>query len=200
MKLTVIFAGALFAVMANATVLLDTTSQVTAADPTQQGRLSRNGLPQDWSGGEAFSGVINPGVTYHYTTITLHSPAAQFLQITADYLSGNIFASAYLGSYNPAAGLNVNWLGDAGFSGNFFGADPLFFQVVVPPLSDLVLVINETTGPAGLGLLQPFRLLVEGFIDTEFTDIPVPTPGTVSLFAIALLGFAFARGKVRVRV
>ena len=122
------------------------------------------------------------------------------MNIMFDSLSANNFASAYLNSYTPGAGLNVNWLGDAGFSGNFFGTDPLFFQVVIPAYADLVIVINETVGGGStVGLLQPFRLIVEGFIDTEFTDIPVPTPGTVALFAIALLAFVFARRKVRVQ-
>ncbi len=111
------------------------TSALTTTDPTQLGRLSRNGISQDWTGSEgAFSGVINTTTTYHYTTYT-YTPTdlldAQYIQIDVDSVSANTFFSAYFGSYdplNPAAGC----LGDAGSSGNAFGVDPLFFQVIVP--------------------------------------------------------------------
>jgi len=207
LKLAVLFGSVLFAALANATPLLDLTSSIAAADPTQLGRISRNGVPSDWSTSKAFPGVINPGVSYHYHTYTLNTQAASFVQIIMDSTFANTFASVYLGAYLPGSGLATNYLGDAGQSGNFFGAvdtgtfivtDPLFFQVQVVPYSNLVLVVNESSG-IDAGLLQPFRFIVEGFLDREFTDIPVPTPGTVSLFGVALLGFAFARKKMGVR-
>ena len=57
-----------------AAVILDTTVALTLADPTQLGRLSRNGIAQDWSLGEAFPGVINTGTTYHYHVFSIPNP------------------------------------------------------------------------------------------------------------------------------
>ena len=181
--------------LAEATVIFTGAIQVSASDPTQLGRLSRNGLSQDWTGGEPFPGVINPATTYHYTTIDLNLDALEagfafgsFLQIEFDSLSPNTFLSAYLDSYSPL-NLMTNWLGDPGFSANFFGTDPLFFQVVVGAGHHLILVLNESVTNGGLNM--PGIVTVEAFADTEFTDLipQVPEPGTWALLVcgIALL-------------
>ena len=122
----------MFSSLAAAEEIFTTTDALTAADPTQLGRLSRNGLAQDWIGSEPFPGVINPTTTYFYTAYEITVPTGgQFLQIEVDSVSTNTFVSAYSGAYDPT-NLATNWLGDAGTSGNFFGTDPLFFQVIAP--------------------------------------------------------------------
>src|SRR5262249_55531002 len=131
-----------------------------------------------------------PATTYHYHVYSVYVYDARFVQVISDELSPNIFVSAYLGSYNPAS-LGTNYLGDAGTSENFFDTDPLFFQVPVPAYSTLFIVVNETVTNGGLG--AAFNLLVEGFLDKEFTDLPEPS--TLSLGLAALLGFAFVRRK-----
>ena len=45
--------------LAHGAVLYTNTVSLLSTDPTQLGRLSRNGVPQDWSGQEPFPGVIN---------------------------------------------------------------------------------------------------------------------------------------------
>ena len=88
----------------------------------------------------------------------------------------------------------MNWLGDEGSSGNFFGTDPTFFRVTAALNSWIVVVVNQTaTGNAGLG--DPFGLIVEGFIDTEFDDpVPaVPEPATLLLSLIGLGALARQR-------
>ena len=182
----------LTAASAHALPILDLNSALALTDPTQQGRLSRNGIPQDWTGGEAFPGVINPTTTYHYKTYLVNPGSTPFLQIDFDSVSVNTFVSAYDSFYVPNSagapnfGFNTNWLGDAGVSGNFFGVDPLFFQVTVPTGHLLEIVINQTAaGTAGIG--DPFHLTVEGFLDTEFTDPePAPEPATMLLTASGL--------------
>jgi hypothetical protein len=181
--------------------LIDTIDNVSiaATDPTQLGRLSRNGIPQDWSGGEPFPGVINPTISYHYTTIDLDLEALEtgfvfggYIQISFDSLATTTFLSAYLDTYAPDPsdplnlGLDVNWLGDAGTSGNFFGTGPLFFQVTIPSPQHLILVLNESIPGGGLGP-RANQILVEAFADTEFTDLTVPEPGTLELLACGMI-------------
>jgi hypothetical protein len=186
---------------AQALPLLDLTSALTLSDPTQLGRLSRNGMPQDWAGDEVFPGVLNTSVTYHYHAFAINVGLAPFIQISVDSESGNTFASAYDTAYlpnsagSPNFGFNINWLGDAGFSGNLFPGDPAFFQVVVPINHTLLVIVNNTLS-ANVGVGDPFRLLVEGFADTEFTE-PVPEPTTLVLCAtgLALLGIRRLTGS-----
>ena len=179
-----------FSPLASATDLFDFTGAVTAANSlTQTGRLVRNGVPQDWANSEPFPGTNNAGVTFNYITLTLtptQLAGGPFVQISVDDPLTNIFVSAYDNSYNPLS-LQTNWLGDAGTSGNYFGTDPVSFQITVPTGDSLVLVVN-TTAAAGLG--ETFRLRGEYFSDTMYTDpTAVPEPS-----GMALLGAGGALG------
>jgi hypothetical protein len=191
---------------AQASPILDVSGALLLTDPIQFGRLSRNGLPQDWSGGAPFPGVLNPTVAYHYRTYVVNVGLASFIQISIDSLSFNTFVSAYDTTYTPNAaspnlGLATNWLGDGGISGNFFPADPLFFQVRVPQNHNLVLVVaNTAAGNVGVG--DPFHMLIEGFIDADFTDPPadpVPEPATLFLAGGGLAVLMLARRQARAR-
>src|SRR5215469_17491437 len=77
---------------------------------------------------------------------------------------------------------------DAGFSGNFFGVDPISFEVIVPIRSNFLVVVN-TTSPVGIG--QPFTITVQGFLDDQFTSTPEPSSlillGSGALGVVALL-------------
>jgi len=181
--------------IAQATIIFSGTVAVSAGDPTQMGRLSRNGQPQDWAGSEPFPGVINPATSYHYTTIDLDLSSLEagftfggFLQIDFDSLSTTTFLSAYLNSYDPT-NPGATWLGDTGFSGNAFGTDPLFFQVIAGATDHLILVLNESL-PGG-GLDMPGDVIVEAFTDTEFTDLvrtsTAPEPSTLAILMCGLV-------------
>ncbi|MFL6447058.1 MAG: PEP-CTERM sorting domain-containing protein [Bryobacteraceae bacterium] len=193
----------LASVCSGATIFDSGLATLKATDPIQRGRLSRNGVFSDWSAPEPFPGVVNPTASFRYATFVLPYVEYPYIQIMFDDVSGTAqtFASAYLNSYvpnntAPNFGLNINYLGDEGFSGNAFGSVPNAFQVVMPLGGTLVLVVNDAS-TTGAGIGQPFRLLVEGFISTDFND--VPEPATFGLLAAALgAGALLARKKKQV--
>jgi|SRR5689334_21335739 hypothetical protein len=181
---------------AHATALLDLDDMLALSDSTQLGRLSRSGIPSDWSVAKAFPGVLNTSTSYHYKTYLVDPGIANFIQIDIfeNNNTANMFVSAYDTAYlpnsagSPNFGFNTNYLGDAGFSGNPLPNDPNFFQVLVPLGHKLLVVVNDTVSANG-GIGTPFHLTVEGFIDSEFTDPPVaavPEPATMLLTASGL--------------
>lgn len=155
-----------------ADTLLDVTDQIAAGDPTQLGRLSRNGVLQDWFGSEPFPGVINGATSYRYRTYSIPVGLTSYVQVMLDSTSTNIFVSAYTTAYTPGSGLATNWLGDAGTSGNFFGVDPLYFNTVGTTNGTLVVVVSETSPGGGVG--APYRLIVEGYTDANFSSVVLP--------------------------
>ena len=72
----------------------------------------------------------------------------------------------------PNNGLDINYIGDAGSSGNAFGTDPVSFEVFVPVRSNFLVVVNISS-PVGIG--QPFTITVQGFLDDQFTSTPEPS-------------------------
>ncbi len=185
---------------------------VTAADPDQAGRLSRNNVPQDWSGGEEYPGEINTGTTYHYTSfiVPFAANALQdvYYQIDIDDAATDLFSSAYLGVYDPLA-KQVNWLGDAGTSGNYFGVNPLFYQVVVPAGGVLRLVFNSTNAPNATPPGVPTSTadyLVEAFSDTEYDEdfqtaaVPEPATWAMTVGGFGVIGSAMRRRKAKTSV
>ena len=188
-KFLYVLLGALLLVsVAQADTLTTFTTSISGSDPTQLGRISRNGIPSDWSGLKVFPGIVNPSTVYNYHTYSVNSGVTPFIFITMDSVPGNTFASAYFPSYNPTNvgpnnGLDVNYLGDAGSSGNYFGTNPISFEVYVPVHSNFLVVVN-TSSNAGLG--QPFTITVQGFLDDQFTS--TPEPGSLVLLGSGVLG------------
>ena len=186
---------------AQATVIYSGSVSIAAGDPTQLGRISRGNIPQDWTGGETFQGVINPTVSYAYKVLTLNIPALEagyvapgrFLQISIDSASINTFVAAFSPSY-VSTSIATNWLGDAGSSGNPFGG-PRFFQIIIPAGQPLVLVLNETTAGAGIAA-GPAGILVEAFTDTQFTDlVAVPEPTSLLLMSTGVMALLALRRR-----
>ena len=175
------------AVPCKAAIIADIDSVLAASDPTQLGRLSRNGIFSDWSAPKSFPGTLNLATSYHFETFVVNVGLTPFIQIDFDEIGGtaNLFASAYLNSYNPASPA-TNYLGDAGISGDFFGVDPLAFQVQVPLNQNLIILVNDTV-PGGGGVGTPFNIKVEAFFDTNFTDTPEPATWLYAAGGLALL-------------
>jgi len=186
--------------IAHATIIFDGTATISAGDPTQLGRLSRNGVAQDWTGSEPFPDVINTATSYHYTTIDLDLSSLEagyvfggFLQIEFFASAPFTFLSAYLGSYDPT-NKATNWLGDGGTSPPVFGTNSVFFQIVAGAADHIILVMNETTPGAGVDL--PGFITVEAFSDVSFTDLvrTAPEPGGLALFALGIVLLMAWRG------
>lgn len=181
------------------------TLTLSASDPTQLGRMTRDGVASDWSFQKSFPDVFNAGVNHHYQTLTLDldllqagfSGKGDYYQISIDSTVTTTFLSAYLDVYDPN-NQALNYLGDAGSSGNYFGIDPRYFQIMAPLGHDLVLVFNESAFNVGLGFAA--NILVEAFLDSNYTDLveaTVPEPASTLLTFVALAGALTVRRRAR---
>ena len=202
-------AAALLSSVARAEQITYFTDQLTSSDPTELGRASRSNNAQTWLGNESYTGQVNPGTTYFYTTYDIAASnfvGAPYVDISVndENNTADFFVSAFAVSYNPA-NRGANWLGDEGASGNitFFTGlpgDPRDFQVILPTGGDLVLLVNSTLGGAN-GLNQPYDIAVSAYADTEFND-PTPvaaTPEPTSL-VMTLTGLLGTVGVARRRL
>jgi len=188
---------ALLAGAARGALIFDSGVVGFTASGSQFGRVTRDGLPSDWSGPKAFPGVTGAPTARGYELFTVDVGAYPFIQIILDDPATALFAAAYLGAYTPVNsppnfGLDLNYLGDAGLSQPL--GNPSFFQVAVSPDSQLLIAVNEVTPGGGAG--QPFHLLVEGYFDTAYNDTPEPATGLMVLSGLTCLARAARRRSV----
>ena len=185
--------------VAGAETISNFNATVTAANSTTQlGRNSRSGIQQTWFGSETYTGVINTTTTYYYATYTFAASnfiGAPYIEITDYDSQGSTsdFLVAYSGSYNPA-NPGAGWLGDEGASGNYFGTNARYFDVILPVGQSLVLLFNNT---AATGLSNPHNIEVDAYADTNYVDpipaaVATPEPSTFLTLGTGLVGVAGA--------
>src|SRR5438874_9515843 len=88
-----------FTAVARGGVLLDVSSSgLKSTDPTQLGRINRNGVISDWSASKPFPGVFNPTVTYNYEIFSVIVGFTPYIQVNFDDPAATEFVSAYRGS------------------------------------------------------------------------------------------------------
>ncbi len=202
----------LFTALACAAAQADViTTSITSADRIQQGRLSRNGIPQDFAADEPFPSAINLTTSYRYATFFVNVGSTPYVSISIDTPDGNEFGSVYQTSYAPngtIAGFQNHWLGDAGGSNFTFDnfnpfSDSSYMDVVAALNSTIVIVVNTTAAAFG-GVGSLFTLSVQGSSDADFTNLRdlaisrIPEPSTIVLL-IAPLAFLAGSAAARSR-
>lgn len=182
----------------SAAVLLDIQGVVDQTDLTTQRRLFRDGVPSIWGTPKAFPG-LNAAVGprgYDVFSFVVGAGDRTFFQISVDdpTNSGQIFSQAYLDAFNPA-NLSQNYLGDLGFSPQAFGL-PVTYQVEVPTLSKLFVVVQRVDIQNANSPNRPYGLVVESFYTSNYDDtLPgIPEPSTVGMAGLAAVaGMAIRR-------
>jgi len=151
---------------------------IDASDPTQTDRLFRSGIPGACDALRTCPGPFGDGQQHHYDFYTFNNTfgATQCVNIdinTACRDTNFIFATAYLGSFDPT-NICTNYLADEGDSPN--PTQPFSFDL--PAGQTVVLVVAEVTAEAGC---SGYTITVDGLCSG---GTPTPTPtATASLTA-----------------
>jgi PEP-CTERM motif-containing protein len=198
----IVFLITLLTIAGQAAVLLDTGYIPFAGTGVQFDRLSRNGESSTWGTVKSFPGTIGDPTPRAYELFSVNSGIYRFLQISLDDPFALLFVAAYLNSFDPVNsppffGLDVNYLGDPGLSEPL--GNPSFFQIQVPQHSTVILPVNEIDPDSGAG--APFNLIVEGFGNAQFGEVPEPASfGLMAVGAILLAGSTRLRRRAALRV
>jgi hypothetical protein len=162
------------------------SGSITLSDPTENGRLFRDGVPSVAGMMKPFPGISGLGTPFHYDAYTFTNPFAVSTAFTITLTTNTVgvfpFSVVYLGSFDPN-NIATNYQADGGFSAD--AGAPSVYSFDIPAGATFVAIVNEVTSGVGVA-------------DYSFSLTPstVPEPSTVvELFAgAALLGlFAWRR-------
>jgi hypothetical protein len=149
---------------------------IDASDPTQTDRLFRTGIPGTCDALKTCPGPFGDGQQHHYDSYSFSNTfgATQCVNVdinTACAGTNLIFATAYLGSFDPTD-ICTNYLADEGDSPN--PTQPFSFDL--PAGQTVVLVVAEVTADAGCsGYTMTVNGLCSGVTPTP-TVSPTPAP------------------------
>jgi surface protein len=145
------------------------SGSITAANPKQTGRITRNGISSTCSTSKTcqiFTSTGNFGYATHTITNPRNTPVCANIGLNS---CDGAFAVAYLGSFNPT-NLCQNYLGDVGNSST---NNYVFMDINIPANGTVIVVVHEVNS-TGCGA---YNLIV---------DIPRETPAiTVSPSPVA---------------
>jgi hypothetical protein len=179
-KLLMLAAAVIFPLSGFAQLNFSVSGSITSSDPTENGRLSRNGVASQAGTQKPFPGTLSLGI-FHYDSYTIVNTTgadqALYIDFTASFFPTDAFSVAYLGSFDPN-NIATNYLGDAGISPEV-GNPHVFYSVTFPVGQTVVLVVNEVTSRAGV----PSYTLAA-------STTPFTVPEYSSTFALGLIGFA----------
>jgi hypothetical protein len=178
---------------AAAALVVSGTGTVDTSDPTQTGRVTRDGVASTWAAPKSYPGTLNPSTSYNYDLIngTFGANALQviYYEITVGSGGTNLFSVAYLNSFNPANPA-TNYLGDAGASSALET-----YQVIVPIGGQLFVDIQS------FGTTEPYTYSISAFSDPNRGEnfltgsVPEPTTWAMMLLGFGAIGAAMRRRK-----
>jgi hypothetical protein len=172
-SLTFSLGAAQAALITSGTVVLD------SSDPTQSGRILRDGTPSVWGAAKPFPGALTVTGQYAYEVISFNTGIYDQISWSNEYVSGGIAHSVVYSFFNPA-NLGSGYLGDTG-SSSVNAAVTVNGQIDVTPGQNLFLVFSSTNQ----NLPASYNYRIEGF--QRAAQVPVPTSLALLVFGIGLL-------------
>jgi hypothetical protein len=136
---------------------------ITADDPVELNRISRNLDISRCAAPKAFPGVVSGNLHYDAYTFTNTSPGDACVTICVS-ATCDVQASAYLGNFDPA-NIASNYLGDPSFSTGEGVGTNFPFSCTVPAGARFIVVVNEIDANVGC---TNYTLAISG--------LPCPAP------------------------
>jgi hypothetical protein len=151
--LATLTAGLVLAVGAAALSIIFNGS-IAASDPTQTGRLGRDGVISSCAAAKPSPGLVVASGARHYDSYTYTNSSGSGECVTVGLTQtsgtlGELFTAAYLGSFNPSDP-SVNYLADPGTSPGALNT-PVTYAFFLPAGQTVVVVVHEVDPDGCIG-------------------------------------------------